>query len=86
MKDGYSFSANQESLQECYDQEKVGYQNVCDRTCLKALQVAADSWSDWWETPLFMALAEAGEALVYCDCGYAADTEAAAAKITRRRA
>lgn len=83
MKDGYSFSANQESLQECYDQEKVAYQNVCDRTRLKALQVVADSGQIGGDTSVeFMALADAGEAsLVYCDCGYAADTEAAAAKI-----
>lgn len=83
MKDGYSFSTNQESLQECYDQEKVAYQNVCDRTRLKALQVVADSGQIGGDTSVeFMALAEAGEAsLVYCDCGYAADTEAAAAKI-----
>lgn len=83
MKDGYSFSANQESLQECYDQEKIAYQNVCDRTRLKALQVVADSGQIGGDTSVeFMALAEAGEAsLVYCDCGYAADTEAAAAKI-----
>ena len=83
MKDGYSFSPNQESLQECYDQEKVAYQNVCDRTRLKALQVVADSGQIGGDTSVeFMALAEAGEAsLVYCDCGYAADTEAAAAKI-----
>lgn len=83
MKDGYSFSANQESLQECYDQEKVAYQNVCDRTRLKALQVVADSGQIGGDTSVeFMALAESGEAsLVYCDCGYAADTEAAAAKI-----
>ena len=83
MKDGYSFSATQKSLQECYDQEKVAYQNVCDRTRLKALQVVADSGQIGGDTSVeFMALAEAGEAsLVYCDCGYAADTEAAAAKI-----
>lgn len=83
MKDGYSFSTNQESLQDCYDQEKVAYQNVCDRTRLKALQVVADSGQIGGDTSVeFMALAEAGEAsLVYCDCGYAADTEAAAAKI-----
>ena len=83
MKDGYSFSPNQESLQECYDQEKVAYQNVCDRTRLKALQVVADSGQIGGDISVeFMALAEAGEAsLVYCDCGYAADTEAAAAKI-----
>ncbi len=45
MKDSIPFSANQESLQECYDQEKVAYQNVCDRTRLKALQVVRSFWS-----------------------------------------
>ena len=55
----------------------------CDRTRLKALQVVADSGQIGGDTSVeFMALADAGEAsLVYCDCGYAADTEAAAAKI-----
>ena len=83
MKDAYSFSADQASLQACYDQEKIAYQNICNRTHLKALQVVADSGQIGGDTSVeFMALADAGEAsLVYCDCGYAADTEAAAGKI-----
>lgn len=84
MKDGYSFSASKESLQECYDQEKEAYAKICERCGIKALPVAADSGQIGGDTSVeFMALAEAGEAsLVYCDdCGYAADTEAASAHV-----
>ena len=84
MKDAYSFSATQESLQECYDQEKAAYANVCARCGLRALPVVADSGQIGGDTSVeFMALADAGEAeLVYCDaCGFAADTEVATAGI-----
>lgn len=84
MKDAYSFSADQESLQECYDQEKEAYAKICERIGLRALQVVADSGQIGGDTSVeFMALAEAGEAeLVYCnDCGWAADVEAATAKV-----
>lgn len=84
MKDAYSFSATQESLQECYDQEKEAYARICERCGLRALPVVADSGQIGGDTSVeFMALAEAGEAeLVYCDaCGFAADTEAATAPI-----
>ena len=43
MKDGYSFSASQESLQACYDDMKDAYANICRRCGLKALPVVADS-------------------------------------------
>ena len=43
MKDAYSFSATQESLQECYDLQKKAYANFCRRVGLKALPVVADS-------------------------------------------
>ena len=82
MKDAYSFSATQESLQECYEQEKAAYANICERCCLRALPVAADSGQIGGDSSIeFMALADAGEAeLVYCEaCGFAADTEAATA-------
>ena len=83
MKDAYSFSATQESLQECYDQEKQAYANVCERCGLNALPVAADSGQIGGDTSVeFMALADAGEAeLVWCDCGFAADVEAATAGV-----
>ena len=82
MKDAYSFSATQESLQECYDQEKEAYARICERVGLRALPVVADSGQIGGDTSVeFMAIADAGEAeLVYCDeCGFAADTEAASA-------
>ncbi len=80
MKDGYSFSATQESLQQCYDEEKDAYARICVRCGLRALPVVADSGQIGGDTSVeFMALADAGEAeLVYCDdCGFAADVEAA---------
>lgn len=85
MKDGYSFHATQESLQETYDDMKVAYAHICERCGLKALPVVADSGQIGGDTSVeFMALADAGEAgLVYCDaCGFAADEEAATTKIT----
>lgn len=80
MKDGYSFNATQESLQETYDAMKQAYANICERCGIKALPVVADSGQIGGDTSVeFMALADAGEAaLVYCDsCGFAADEEAA---------
>ena len=84
MKDAYSFSATQESLQEIYDDMKGAYARICERCGVHALPVAADSGEIGGDTSVeFMALAEAGEAaLVYCDdCGYAADEEAAVSTV-----
>ncbi len=83
MKDAYSFSATQESLQECYEDEKAAYARIAERCGIKALPVVADSGQIGGDTSVeFMALADAGEAeLVWCDCGFAADTEAAATKV-----
>lgn len=36
MKDAYSFSATQESLQEEYDKMKQAYANICERCYIKA--------------------------------------------------
>jgi prolyl-tRNA synthetase len=83
MKDGYSFNATQESLQETYDDMKRAYANICERCGLAAVPVVADSGQIGGDTSVeFMALADAGEAsIVYCDCGFAADDEAATATI-----
>ena len=71
MKDAYSFSASQESLQECYDAEKAAYARIAERC-----GIGGDTSVE------FMALADAGEAeLVWCDCGFAADTEAATTEV-----
>ncbi|NMF55612.1 proline--tRNA ligase [Collinsella sp. KGMB02528] len=85
MKDAYSFSATQESLQEEYDKMKEAYANICVRCGVHALPVVADSGEIGGDTSVeFMALADAGEAsLVYCDdCGFAADDEAATTKVS----
>lgn len=78
MKDAYSFHATQESLQETYDAMSEAYGKICERCGLEYRPVEADSGQIGGKvTTEFMALAEAGEAeLVYCSCGYAADTEA----------
>lgn len=85
MKDAYSFSATQESLQEEYDKMKEAYANICVRCGVHALPVVADSGEIGGDTSVeFMALADAGEAsLVYCDdCGFAADDEAASTNVS----
>ena len=79
MKDAYSFDATVEGMQKSYEEEKAAYARVCERCGLRALPVVADSGQIGGDTSVeFMALAEAGEAeLVWCDCDYAADVEAA---------
>ena len=80
MNDTYSFHATQESLAEYYDQMGDAYARICDRTGLKWRGVEADTGQIGGKVSReYMALADAGEAeLVYCDCDYAADTEAGA--------
>ncbi|WP_041739202.1 proline--tRNA ligase [Coriobacterium glomerans] len=85
MKDAYSFSATQASLQECYEDMKAAYGRICERCGLAALPVAADSGQIGGDTSVeYMALADSGEAsLVYCDsCGFAADDEAASTRVS----
>ncbi len=78
MKDAYSFHDGQESLQETYDQMSDAYARICERCALDWRAVEADSGQIGGKvTTEFMALADSGEAeLVYCDCGYSANTEA----------
>lgn len=78
MNDGYSFHETQESLQKTYDETSVAYARMLDRMSLEWRAVEADSGQIGGKVSTeFMALADAGEAaLVYCDCGYAADVEA----------
>jgi len=88
MKDAYSFHATQESLQEHYDAMSRAYSRICERLGLAYRPVEAESGQIGGKvTTEFMALAESGEAaLVYCDCGYAANVEAAEAVVTRHPA
>lgn len=85
MKDAYSFHASQESLQEHYDAQARAYGRICERLGLEYRPVEADSGQIGGKvTTEFMALADHGEAeLVYCDCGYAANVEAADAVVPR---
>lgn len=85
MKDAYSFHASDESLQEHYDAQAKAYGRICDRLSLKWRSVQAESGQIGGKvTTEFMALADAGEAeLLYCDCGWAANIDAAETLIAR---
>ncbi len=85
MKDAYSFHADETSLQEHYDDMAQAYGRICDRLGLAWRPVVAESGQIGGKvTTEFMALAESGEAaLVYCDCGYAANVEAAETVVPR---
>lgn len=88
MKDAYSFHASQDSLQEHYDAMAGAYGRICDRLGLEWRPVAADSGQIGGSvTTEFMALAASGEAaLVYCDCGWAANVEVAESVVAGRPA
>ena len=88
MKDAYSFHASQESLQEHYDAMGRAYARICERLGMAFRPVEAESGQIGGKvTTEYMALAEAGEAgLVYCDCGYAANVEAASTVVPRHPA
>jgi prolyl-tRNA synthetase len=83
MKDAYSFAADQESSRACYDDQKAAYTRIFERLGVRALPVVADTGEIGGDSSVeFMAIADAGEAeLVWCDCGWAADTEAGTAAI-----
>jgi len=85
MKDAYSFHSTQESLEEHYNDQAHAYGRICERLGLDFRPVVADSGQIGGKvTTEFMALAEAGEAaLVYCDCGWAANVEAAETVVPR---
>lgn len=78
MKDAYSFHGSADSLDETYNDMSDAYGRICDRCGLKWRGVEADGGQIGdSETTEFMAIADSGEAeLVYCECGYAANTEA----------
>ncbi len=84
MKDAYSFDADVEGMQKSYEDQKDAYARICERCGLQALPVVADSGQIGGDTSVeYMAIADAGEAeLVWCDCGFAADTEAATAVVS----
>lgn len=79
MKDAYSFSATEESLDERYNAMSIAYARVCERLGMDYCMVEADGGQiGGSETCEFMAIADAGESdLLHCECGFAADAEAA---------
>ena len=85
MKDAYSFHESQESLQEHYEVQARAYGRICERLGLDYRPVEAESGQIGGKvTTEFMALADNGEAaLVYCDCGWAANVEAAQTVVSR---
>jgi prolyl-tRNA synthetase len=85
MKDAYSFHSTEASLQEHYDAMAGAYGRIADRMALAWRPVVAESGQIGGKvTTEFMALAEAGEAeLVYCECGWAANVEAASTTVPR---
>ncbi|MEH6942139.1 proline--tRNA ligase [Bacillus sp. JJ722] len=80
MKDAYSFHANQESLDEVYDDLFAAYSNVFSRCGLNFRAVIADSGAmGGKDTHEFMVLSEIGEdTIAYSDSSdYAANIEMA---------
>lgn len=77
MKDGYSFDATEEGLDASYNLMREAYTRMFERMGFEFRTVVADSGEIGGSgSEEFMAIAETGECdLVYCDCGYAADTE-----------
>lgn len=84
MKDGYSFHANRESLDEEFENMKAAYTNVFERCGLKFRAVEADSGAIGGSgSQEFHVLAESGEdEIIYCtSCDYAANLETATSEI-----
>ncbi|MCS5420880.1 MULTISPECIES: proline--tRNA ligase [Psychrilyobacter] len=80
MKDAYSFHANDESLDEEFENMKAAYTRVFERCGLKFRSVEADSGAIGGSgSQEFHVLAESGEdEIIYCNtCGYAANLEKA---------
>ncbi|MDD4005437.1 MAG: proline--tRNA ligase [Elusimicrobiaceae bacterium] len=79
MKDAYSFHATEESANEIYGKMFEAYNSICKRCGFDYAPVEADSGAIGGNfSHEFMVIAETGEnAIAYCACGYAANTEKA---------
>ncbi len=77
MKDAYSFDADSAGLDASYKNMRDAYKNIFDRCGLDYRVVQADSGEIGGSgSEEFMVIAQSGECeLVYCDCGYGADSE-----------
>lgn len=84
MLDGYSFSADQEGLDEAYNNQAKAYRNIFDRISLNYKVILADSGTMGGKNSQeFSAPAEVGEDIIaYTDGDYAANIEKAESKFT----
>ena len=84
MLDGYSFSADQEGLDEAYNNQAKAYRNIFDRIGLNYKVILADSGTMGGKNSQeFSAPAEVGEDIIaYTDGDYAANSEKAESKFT----
>ena len=84
MFDAYSFSADQEGLDEDYNDQAKAYRNIFDRIGLDYKVILADSGTIGGDNSQeFSAPAEVGEdVIVYTDGDYAANLEKATSKFT----
>ena len=82
MLDGYSFSADQEGLDEAYNNQAKAYRNIFDRIGLNYKVILADSGTMGGKNSQeFSAPAEVGEDIIaYTDGDYAANIEKAESK------
>ena len=83
MKDGYSFHATKESLEETYRAMDEAYRRICERCHLSFVAIEASTGLMGGDrSQEFMALADCGEdSIALCPsppCGYAANTSVAA--------
>ncbi len=81
MKDGYSFHADDESLDETYQRMVQAYHNIFQRCGIPAIQIEADSGAiGGKDSHEFIMPSEIGEdTFIHCPkCGYAANAERAA--------
>ena len=84
MLDGYSFSADQEGLDEAYNNQAKAYRNIFDRIGLNYKVILAVSGTMGGKNSQeFSAPAEVGEDIIaYTDGDYAANIEKAESKFT----
>jgi prolyl-tRNA synthetase len=80
MKDGYSFHADAESLDQTYQRMVQAYHNIFERCGIPAMQIEADSGAiGGKDSHEFIMPSQIGEdTFIHCpNCGYAANAERA---------
>ncbi|MFA5859054.1 MAG: proline--tRNA ligase [Elusimicrobiota bacterium] len=82
MKDAYSFHADEECAEKYYVRAYDAYKRICGRCGVnfRAVEAASGAIGGSFSHE-FMVLAQTGEEeIVYCECGYSANTEKAECK------